>query len=659
MIAEAMSDLLLVRIEREHARFAHAAALVRGITPNGELAGAEEALALSLRQPRRDPFAAIAATLELTAIECDFLAAVTAVTIDPRLTIDLRVLQGGSTHYGLELATYCMVARLDAKAASALSVRLTGSHLLLRDGILISRGDGAPASRTYRLSDRVATYLTSPDDGSIPFEDRAAFATLPPAAFFDDKQHEVLRRLSTLLASPDTTIIVIEGTGGSGRRTAAATVAAASNRRTLVLDLAGIERGTEQLEHGLIALRRELALSAAMPVIAGLDELTGDDGTRMRLLVRFLEDIGHHVVVTTSLQGQPLPLSRRLVRLEWPIPVSEARRQMWAALIGEQTVLDDRDFDELAQRYRVGPGAMVQALDAAHLLPKIGALDLNHIIKGMQHRTLEQMAGLASRVTVRQTWDDLVLSPDTRASIDALVSRVRHAHQVYERWGMGSKAGRATGVAALFSGAPGTGKTMVAGLIAGELGFDLQQVDLSQIVSKWIGETEKNLSKLFDSASNGNCLLLFDEADSLFTKRTEVRSSNDRNANMEVNYLLQRIEAFGGVTVLTTNLDSSIDPAFKRRLAAHVVFWPPDEEERAMLWRQYLEGGAPVDKIDVRQLAEEFPDLSGAHIRNAVLAAAFAAAGQNTIITQAMLESASRSEYGAMGRVLGRTSPRK
>ncbi|MBA2543741.1 MAG: ATP-binding protein [Deltaproteobacteria bacterium] len=650
-----MSELLLSRIEREHARFAHAAAVFRGNTPNGALADAEAALAESLRQRRRDPFAAIAAALDLTDIERDFLAAVTAATIDPRLTIDLRGLQGGSTHYGLELATYCVVARVDAKNAAALSVRLTSSHPLLRDGVLISRGDGAPASRAYRLSDRVATYLMAPDSDDMPLDDRVAFAGVPPAALFDEKQHDVLRRLGEMLAQSDTTIIVIEGTGGSGRRTAAATVAASSKRRTLVLDLAAAERGTDQLERGLTALRREIALTGALPVIAGLDELTGDDGTRMRMLVRFLEGIEHHVVVTTSVQGQPLPLSRRLVRLEWPIPISEARREMWAALIGDRTVLDDTDFDELAQRYRVGPGAMAQALDAARLLTKTGALDLNHVVKGMQHRTLEQMGGLATRVTVRQTWDDLVLSPDTRESVDALVSRVRHAHHVYERWGMGSKAGRATGVAALFSGPPGTGKTMVAGLIAGELGLDLQQVDLSQVVSKWMGETEKNLSKLFDSASNGNCLLLFDEADSLFTKRTEVKSSNDRNANMEVNYLLQRIEAFGGVTVLTTNLDASIDPAFKRRLAAHVVFWPPDDEERAKLWRQYLDGGAPVaDDVDHKLLAEEFPDLSGAHIRNAVLAAAFAAAGRDTIITQAMLESASRSEYGAMGRVLGR-----
>jgi hypothetical protein len=652
-----MSDLLLARVEREHARFAHAAALVRGTGKStDELAAAERSLAVALARPRRDPFAVIATALGLNDVERDFFAAVAAATIDPRVTMDLRVLQGGSAHYGLELATYCVVARLAAAPAAELAVRLGGSHPLVRDGILVTRGDGAPASRTYRLSDRVALFLTAPESLTMPREDRAEFAQLPPVAFFDEKQRETLGRLTSILASPDTTIIVIEGTGGSGRRTATATVAAAANRQTLVLDLASLERASpEQLEQGLIALRREVSLTGALPVIAGLDELSSEDASRLRMLLRFLDSSPHHVVVTTSLHGQPLPLAGRLARLEWPIPISEARREMWRALIGAETVLDDTDYDELAQRYRVGPGAMVKALDAARILTRTGALDLNHVIKGMQHRTLEQMGGLATRVTVRQTWDDLVLSPDTREQIDALVSRVRHSHHVYERWGMASKVGRATGVAALFSGAPGTGKTMVAGLIASELGLDLQQVDLSQVVSKWIGETEKNLSKLFDSASNGNCLLLFDEADSLFTKRTEVRSSNDRNANMEVNYLLQRIEAFGGVTVLTTNLDASIDPAFKRRLAAHVVFWPPDEDERARLWRSYLEGDAPVAKdVDVEKLAEEFADLSGAHIRNAVLAAAFVAAGRNGSITHAMLESASRSEYGAMGRVLGR-----
>jgi len=215
---------------------------------------------------------------------------------------------------------------------------------------------------------------------------------------------------------------------------------------------------------------------------------------------------------------------------------------------------------------------------------------------------------------------------------------------------------RGTGVPALFSGPPGTGKTMVAGLIARELGLDLYQVDLSQIVSKWVGETEKQLARVFDAAEQGHGLLLFDEADALFGQRTQdVKGAVDRYANLEVNYLLQRVESFGGITILTTNLDQSIDRALKRRLAAHIVFDLPDDDDRERLWKRLITTGkAPLHRnIDVVELAEQFPRMSGANIRNATLAAAFLAASYGDgAITQETLLRAARAEYRSMGHVL-------
>jgi SpoVK/Ycf46/Vps4 family AAA+-type ATPase len=230
---------------------------------------------------------------------------------------------------------------------------------------------------------------------------------------------------------------------------------------------------------------------------------------------------------------------------------------------------------------------------------------------------------------------------------------VRHGHLVFEQWGFNSKLPRGLGTAGLFSGPPGTGKTMVAGLIARELDLELYQVDLSKVVSKWVGETEKQLAKIFDAADAGHALVLFDEADSLFAKRTEVKSAIDRYANLEVNYLLQRIESFGGISILTTNLDTSIDPALRRRLAAHIMFDPPEANERAILWQRLLPADAPrADSLDFETLAQDFPDMTGSNIRNAVIAAAFLAAGEGSIITQHHLVRAGRGEYRAMGRVL-------
>jgi len=196
---------------------------------------------------------------------------------------------------------------------------------------------------------------------------------------------------------------------------------------------------------------------------------------------------------------------------------------------------------------------------------------------------------------------------------------------------------------------------MVAGLIARELDLELYQVDLSKVVSKWVGETEKQLARIFEAADAGHALLLFDEADALFAKRTDVKSAVDRYANLEVNYLLQRIESFGGVTILTTNLDVSIDPALRRRLAASIAFWPPDQRERGALWSRMLVSRAPrAANIDVRELADTFDEMTGANIRNAVLAAAFLAAAEDSSITQAHLVRAARGEYASMGRVLGK-----
>jgi SpoVK/Ycf46/Vps4 family AAA+-type ATPase len=231
---------------------------------------------------------------------------------------------------------------------------------------------------------------------------------------------------------------------------------------------------------------------------------------------------------------------------------------------------------------------------------------------------------------------------------------------VLDGWGFRKKLARGAGVAALFSGPPGTGKTMVSGLLARELQLEMYQVDLSRIVSKCIGETEKQLAKVFEAAEAGHALLLFDEAEALFAKRSaDVKSAVDRYANLEVNYLLQRVESFGGVVILTTNLDTSIDPALRRRLASHIVFGAPDVEERAKLWQSMLDTGAPLAaNIDVRALAQEFASMTGANIRNATLTAAFIAADEGVSISMQHLQRAARSEYRAMGRMLTRDARR-
>jgi SpoVK/Ycf46/Vps4 family AAA+-type ATPase len=226
---------------------------------------------------------------------------------------------------------------------------------------------------------------------------------------------------------------------------------------------------------------------------------------------------------------------------------------------------------------------------------------------------------------------------------------------VFNDWGYGDRIGYGKGMIALFSGPPGTGKTMLAGLIAKALDLDIYQVDLATIVSKWVGETEKQLSKVFDSAERAHAVLLFDEADSLFAKRTEVKSSNDRYGNLAVNYLLQRLEQYTGVAILTTNKDAALDEALQRRLSLHLHLQIPEVEERVALWKSFMPSKAPIEPgLNFQEIAEDF-ELSGGYIKNAVLRAAFLAASEDSNITMAMLKRAAALELEDMGRVVMRS----
>jgi SpoVK/Ycf46/Vps4 family AAA+-type ATPase len=244
-----------------------------------------------------------------------------------------------------------------------------------------------------------------------------------------------------------------------------------------------------------------------------------------------------------------------------------------------------------------------------------------------------------------------VLPPDVLDSIREFIGRVRHRRTVYEKWGYDRIVTSSRGLTALFSGGPGTGKSMVGGLIARELGYDLYRIDLSRILSKWIGETEQNLAKLFDAAEDGQAILLFDEADALFARRTDVKTSVDRYANVEVNYLLQRLDGFDGIAVLTTNKDAALDPAFKRRLSMRLYFPFPDDEMREQLWRVHLPPELPVSgRLDLALLARKHL-FSGGYIRNAALRASFLAAQEGNPLTQAHLERAITLEYREIGKL--------
>ncbi|WP_344342516.1 ATP-binding protein, partial [Kitasatospora putterlickiae] len=257
---------------------------------------------------------------------------------------------------------------------------------------------------------------------------------------------------------------------------------------------------------------------------------------------------------------------------------------------------------------------------------------------------------LGRRVEPRARWEDLVLAERQRATLHEIVAHVRRRATVYQEWGFEAVLRRGLGVTALFAGGSGTGKTLAAEVVAGQLGVDLFVIDLSQVVSKYIGETEKNLRRVFDAAERGGALLLFDEADALFGKRSEIKDSHDRYANLEVSYLLMRMEAYRGLAVLTTNMKKALDPAFMRRIRFVVDFPFPGVPERAEIWRRVIPAQTPSEGLDPQRLAQL--TVTGGSIRNIALSAAFQAADEDRPLQMRHLLAAARTEYLKLERSL-------
>jgi hypothetical protein len=437
---------------------------------------------------------------------------------------------------------------------------------------------------------------------------------------------------------------------GLGRRTLLAAAAREARLEVLEVDARRLAREAAALSRQLRAIARECRLRARVPLLANLDALTGDqEPNRLALVGAELAALEDGLVLATVGQERPaIAWDRPVILVELAQPATAQRARLWHAALGEGTA---EDAALLADAYPLAPALIHRAAAAAKARAGGGPLAPDDIFGGIRAVLDDRLGRYAKRVAVTQSWQDLVLPVDQRATIVELVARIRERRRVYEDWGFAAKVGKGLGVSALFSGPPGTGKTMVAALIARDLGLELYQVDLAKVVSKWIGETEQHLAALFDAAEAGHAILLFDEADALFGKRTEVKSSNDRYANLETSYLLQRLETFTGICLLTSNHESHIDPAFQRRLSLHLRFELPEAAERAALWRAMLPGAAPTAAgIDFDALARRYA-MSGGYIRNAVLRAAFLAANDGAAIGAPHLERAARLEYEVMGKL--------
>jgi hypothetical protein len=498
---------------------------------------------------------------------------------------------------------------------------------------------------------------------------------LPPYAAADDAllAGEAGRGLAPLVApapragedrvpgSPP--VIVLYGPDHTAQQAALRGLGAAAGRPLLMVSLAALVGPDRPALRVVRAALRDARLTGAVPCLCDWDVCLSTDGASLPALLAEVLHYPDLLALSGQAAWQPrgLDRERRLVWVEFPLPAFDHRLTLWDLFVRRRLGLPPGaslpaalDLPDLAGQFMLSAAQIGEAVAAAadHAAQRGAPLDRQDLFLAARSYSNPSLATLAHKIEARYAWDDLVLPADQLSQLREIIATVRGRPLVLEAWGVGRKLASSAGVTVLFAGPPGTGKTMAAEVIAGELGLELYKIDLSTVVNKYIGETEKNLSRIFDEAATSNAILFFDEADAVFGKRSEVKDAHDRYANIEVSYLLQRMETYDGVTILATNLRANLDDAFTRRLQFAVDFPFPDEAYRLRIWQALFPPGVPrAAELDFPLLARRFK-LAGGNIRNIIVSAAYLAAADGGQVTMAHLLHGARRELQKMGRLL-------
>ena len=540
---------------------------------------------------------------------------------------------------------------------AAALLRATAPGAPLRRGRLIGvEGEGLAAS--LELTHGALAWLLGEDALQPPLA--GLLEMIAPAAELGVVLPQAtLAQLDALVPRLDAPVaVVLRGPRGSGRRAAAHRLARALGRPLIVIPVPALLATETRLRvnvlgHALAATR----LRGAVAMLAEADALYDERGELAGEHAEAIGAIPGLVIASSSGRGGHLELRRPALVVAMPRTDLAERERAWSAALAAHA--STTEPTELAARYVIGPGAVAEVVaEAERYAAAAGtAIDMLGLEAAVGRRLTVRLGSYGAVVHRKARFSELVLPDDVIDTLHDMIAMVRERSQILEKWGYQRHLGISRGVSSLFSGEPGTGKTMAASVVASALGLELVRIDLSAVVSKYVGETEKNLGKIFDEAQDAHAMLLFDEADSLFGKRTELKTAQDRFANLEVNYILQRMETFDGVSVLTTNAESAIDPALQRRLNFRIRFPEPEVDEREQLWRHLLPPQAELhDRVDFHALAERF-DMTGGYIKNAVVRAAVIAARAGRGMVAEDLWTGAHHEYVEMGKVMPQLPP--
>jgi hypothetical protein len=577
--------------------------------------------------------ARLCASFGLTPFERDVLLLCAGVELDAGFGAAVRAAGGGAARPTFALA----LAALPGAHWSALAPAAP-----LRYWRLIEVGAGETlASTPLRADERVLHFLAGVDGIDERLhgvaEPLADGAPLPPS------HAAAAERLAAHWSAPGAPppLPFLCGDERAGKRAVAAAAAAALGlgpwrARAADLPAAAAERET------LARLWEREAVLTGAALLVEVDDADPPEAARAALA--FAERLRAPAAVAAR---EPLATSHRpAVRVDVDRPPPAEQRELWRAALGEGAAALNGALEPLVAQFHLGVREIAQAAAQALPGPAEGGALAARLWTACRGQARPRLDELAQRIDPGAGWEDLVLPEAQALTLRQVAAQVRHRARVYEAWGFGRPGARGMGVSALFAGPSGTGKTLAAEVIAAELRLDLYRIDLSQVVNKYVGETEKNLRRVFDAAEEGGAVLLFDEADALFGKRSAVKDAHDRYANIEVSYLLQRMETYRGLAVLTTNLKDSLDGAFLRRLRFVVGFPFPDPAQRAEIWRRAFPPATPTEGLDPAKLAAL--SVAGGNIRNIALGAAFLAADDGTPVRMEHLLRAARAELAKM-----------
>lgn len=586
--------------------------------------------AATLRDGIRLPYLDLCVRFALTRAQRLALSFALMPEIDPKLLVAYRYLSNDPACRSLDARLLAMLVYDSPETRADMSRDLSPTSPLLLYRLLehdeTQSSHDSMLFRRLRPSARLVQLLAGDQSRLDPqLSDVAELRGGMDGGAVDALFPEALvARAAAALSSPDA-MLVLQGVRGTGKRLLLQVAAARLGRKVLLVHGMTLASMSAAQARPLVrAILRECRLLDAIPVIPDIDDVVVAQGDKADL-PPFVNQISTEhegaMAVTIGRDRMPRLDFRPLVHFALEVPSMTDRATLWKSRVAG---LSDEDAETLAARFAAPGGVIALAAQAARAenVLKDGPPDLPSLDVAVRNQLHDRIVRLGRKLDCPYQFPDLVVDDETEASLHEIVGCLRERRKVREKWGFRGAAG----VSVLFSGDPGVGKTMSATVIARQLGLAIYEIDLSRVVSKWLGETEKNLGEVFDAAEPGHVVLLFNEADSLFGKRTsEVKSSNDRYANMETNYLLQRLERFGGLAILTTNLSGAVDPAFRRRFAYDVQFTFPAPEMRAELWRRAIPKAAEVEDIDYEDLGERF-ELSGGFIKVAAERAAFQAA---------------------------------